>query len=148
MDPISACAAAIGAVSQAIDIGFTIYTLIDGIKSMPDNVRRLGVEMRGLYQVLTLLAGSLEAQKSKARDEGFPVHMVNNIKELVDNCTGVFYEIKVVVKPYMENEKSVMKQWKKGLKWVVIKEDTVLTLQRALGNNKLTLELAISTLNL
>ncbi|KAF2116172.1 hypothetical protein BDV96DRAFT_645511 [Lophiotrema nucula] len=148
MDPISACAAVIGAVSQAIDIGFTIYNLIDGIKSMPDDVRRLGVEMQGLYQVLTLLSSSLEAQKSKATSDGFPVHMINNIKELVENCIGVFYEIKVVVKPYMESEKSVVKQWKKGFKWVVAKEETVITLQRALGNNKLTLELAISTLNL
>ena len=150
MDPISAIAAVVGAVATAIDVGSTIYNMIDGITSAPDNVRRLSVELRGLHHVLGLLSGSLEAQQRKASHDGFPVHMVYSIKELVDNCLDVFNEISQVVQPYlqMQTEKSVLKQWSKGFKWELGKKATITSLQTSLSNNKATLELAISTLNL
>ncbi|KAF2262694.1 hypothetical protein CC78DRAFT_618274 [Lojkania enalia] len=148
MDPLSACAAAIGAVAQAIEISVTMYNLIDGIRTMDENIKRLSSELRALHNVLGLLSASLEAQKFKAHQEGFPVHMINNIKELVMNCISVFHEIQEVIRPHLQPETKMLKVWKQGIKWEIGKKQNLTTLQTSLSNNKATLELAISTLNL
>ncbi|KAF2193395.1 hypothetical protein K469DRAFT_550737 [Zopfia rhizophila CBS 207.26] len=146
-EPITICAGALGAVANAIDLGIKTYNLIDGIKSAPENIKRLGVDLQGLYHVLGLLAQALEAQNKKSRQDSLPVHMIANIKELLDSCIKVFKEINKCVQPFIEADGSVIRSWGKGIKWEIGKKANMSTLQKALSNNKATLELAISTLN-
>jgi hypothetical protein len=150
MDPVSAITGALAAVVQAVDFGLMMYGLIEGARSTPEHVQRLSVELRGLYSVLVLLSGSLESQKSKVHQEGFPVHMVNNVTEIVGGCLELFYEIKKTLKPYLESDgrANMMLSFKKGLKFEVVKKEHVESLRVSLSHNKATLELAITTMNL
>ncbi|KAF2468512.1 uncharacterized protein BDR25DRAFT_344242 [Lindgomyces ingoldianus] len=146
-EPISICAGALGTVANAIDLSVRTYTLIEGIKSAPENIKRLAVELRSLYHVLGMLSQTLEAQRIKNRPENLPVHMISNTKELLENCIEVFREVETIVQPFVEADGSVLRSFRTGIKWEVGRKASINTLQKSLSNNKATLELAISTLN-
>ncbi|ORY08517.1 hypothetical protein BCR34DRAFT_393152 [Clohesyomyces aquaticus] len=146
-EPISMCAGALGVIANAIDLSIRTYTLIEGIKSCPENVKRLAVELRGVSKVLAMLSHTLDAQSRKSRTENIPVHFIANTRELIENCIEIFEEVEKCVKPFAEADASVLRSFRTGFKWEVGKKGTVTTLQRQLSNQKATLELAISTLN-
>lgn len=146
-EPVSVLGAALTVVSTAITLGQQTYDMVTGIQEAPDNIRRLAGDLQSLYSVLGLLAHALTAQDKASRQESLPVHLISNIKELLEKCIDVFKEIGKIVKPFVDSNGNVLRGTWRGFKWEMGKKNGVLGLQRTLSDYKLTLELAISSLN-
>ena len=147
-DPVSVLGTALAVVSTAITLGQQTYDTVTGIQEAPDNIRRLAGDLKSLYSVLGVLEHALTAQDKASRQESLPVHLISNIKELLEKCIDVFKEISKIVKPFMDSNGNVLRGTWRGFKWEMGKKNGVLGLQRTLSDYKLTLELAISSLNL
>ncbi|OCK78515.1 hypothetical protein K432DRAFT_301815 [Lepidopterella palustris CBS 459.81] len=146
-EPISILGSAMTVASTAIALGQQTYDIITGIQDAPDNIKRLAIDLQGLYHVLGLLSHALSAQDQKSRQGSLPVHMIANIKELLEKCVDVFKEVSKVVQPFLDSNGNALRSFSRGLRWEIGKKASVTTLQRALSDYKLTLELAISSLN-
>ncbi|OCL08101.1 hypothetical protein AOQ84DRAFT_377077 [Glonium stellatum] len=146
-EPISMLGTALAIVSTAITLGQQTYDMVTGIQEAPDNIKRLAGDLQSLYSVLGLLAHALAAQNKVPRPESIPVHLISNIKELLEKCIDVFGEIGRTVRPFLDSNGNVLRGTWRGFKWEMGKKNGVLGLQRTLSDYKLTLELAISSLN-
>jgi hypothetical protein len=149
-EPLTILGAAMTVASTAITLGQQTYEIVTGIQDAPDHIKRLAVDLEGLYRVLGLLthALSVQSQRVAANPESLPVLMITNIQELLEKCVQVFKDTSRVVQPFLDSNGNAFRNFTKSFKWEMTKKANVIHMQRTLSDYKLTLELAISSLNL
>ncbi|KAF2494538.1 hypothetical protein BU16DRAFT_42464 [Lophium mytilinum] len=146
-EPLSILGGALTVASTAITLGQQTYEIVTGIQDAPEHIKRLATDLQGFYHVLGLLTHALNAQLKTAHPESLPLQMITNIQDLLEKCIDVFKDISRVVQPFLDNNGNALRNFTKSFKWEMTRKANVIHMQRTLSDYKLTLELAISSLN-
>jgi len=122
------------------------YSLVQNIRNAPKQIQRLTNNVHGLYQVLGLLQTALEQENvTTAR---LPSQMIQDLEALLGTCTKLSCDIIATLNPFVGLDGTVKGGTWKNLKWEMSKKSDVEILQQTLETCKLTISMAVSSLNL
>jgi len=122
------------------------YSLVQNIRNAPKQVQRLTNDVHGLYQVLGLLQAALE--QDNVANARLPSQMIQDLEALLGTCTKLSRDIIVTLNPFVGLDGTVRGGTWRNLKWEMYKKNNVEILQQTLETCKLTISMAVSSLNL
>jgi hypothetical protein len=122
------------------------YSLVQNIRNAPKQVQRLTNDVHGLYQVLGLLQAALE--QDNVANARLPSQMIQDLEALLGTCTKLSRDIIVTLNPFVGLDGTVRGGTWRNLKWEMYKKNNVEVLQQTLETCKLTISMAVSSLNL
>jgi hypothetical protein len=144
-DPISLVASLVTVLATGIKLSKTIIQTIDSIRNPPKHIKAISADLKGLYHVLGTLYGAMSSDDTR-RGVMHPAAS-DGLETTLSNTIEVFVEITKLVNKFAEaNNSNNMNKWA-GMKsmW---KAEEVERWSRRLADQKLTLNIAISTANL
>jgi hypothetical protein len=122
------------------------YSLVQNIRNAPKQIQRLTTDIQGLYQVLGLLQTALtEDNVASAR---LPSQMIQDLEVLLGTCTRLCRDITSILNPFVGFDGEVKGRTWRNLKWEMFNKSDVEVLQKTLETCKLTISMAVSSLNL
>ncbi|PMD44497.1 hypothetical protein L207DRAFT_579437 [Hyaloscypha variabilis F] len=121
------------------------YSLVQNIRNAPKQVQRLTNDVHGLYQVLGLLQAALE--QDNVANARLPSQMIQDLEALLGTCTKLSRDIIVTLNPFVGLDGTVRGGTWRNLKWEMYKKNNVEVLQQTLETCKLTISMAVSSLN-
>lgn len=144
-DPLSIIAGVSGTIMFGLHASRKAYELIDGIRDAPQEVRDISKDVKAFGEVLAGLQGTLKDDFNSV-DNGAAADILQSLQVPLNNCIATLEDltdrVRKKIKPSGDSETS---KWR-GLAWM-FKKNEVKTLQDRLVNGKLTLGMALMTLN-
>lgn len=122
------------------------YSLVKDIRDAPKYIQRLSTDVQGLYQVLGLLQTALTENGSRSAQ--LPWQMAQDLEVLLGTCSKLSIDVMTVVGPLIGADGAVKGGTWRSIKWELFKKNDVVNLQQTLATCKLTINMAISSLNL
>lgn len=132
--------------ANAFKVCQQVYDLSKGIRNASKDIQDLTLSIDGLYQVLGLLTTALTYQDTG--DIRLPSQMISDLEVLLGTCIELCKDAKRVVGPFIAPDGKSRGGFRNGLKWELFSKSDVKLLQEALATCKITINIAISSLNL
>jgi hypothetical protein len=122
------------------------YSLVQNVRNAPKQIQRLTTDVHGLYQALGLLQTALE--QDNVATARLPSQMILDLEVLLGTCTKLSCDIISLLNPFVGTDGVARGGTWRNFKWEVFKKSDVEVLQQTLETCKLTISMAVSSLNL
>jgi hypothetical protein len=144
MDPLSIIAGVVGTTAVALHTSRRLWELIDGIVNGPTQLVALRRDARDLFNILASLEPVARERESKEDKDVSDV--IQRLNQPLDNCMETLKALEILiqksVKPTGELKKS---RWRTFAS--TFREKELKSLTDQLASSKLTMELALTTIN-
>ncbi|KAL8649382.1 MAG: hypothetical protein Q9226_005596 [Calogaya cf. arnoldii] len=148
MDPLSIIAGVVGISAAAAQASKSLYEIVDGIRSAPDEIKNISRDTRAFYSILYSLELSLKDPKITeviAEDDALTT-LIANLKLPLANCSSVLGQLMVKIQGFirpLDGERYRMSS--NDLKWYFGRKE-VLELTAQVENCKSTLDTGLTAI--
>lgn len=103
MDPLSITAGVLGISAAAAQASKSLYEMIEGIRSAPDEIKNISRDNRAFYSILYSLEIALKDPKITkviADDDALTAY-IDNLREPLANCSSVLGQLMVKIQGFI-----------------------------------------------
>ncbi|KAH7333520.1 hypothetical protein BKA65DRAFT_46031 [Rhexocercosporidium sp. MPI-PUGE-AT-0058] len=146
MDPFTQAAAILKLVTTAVETGLKVYTVANEIRSAPQHIRALVIDLGGFHSTLVQIHGLFTDDNGEAVLEFVQDKHSKSLRDVVENCLFTFSEIDSLVDEYKSRTKRMdFSTWQR-IMWT-FKEAQIIKLREALLSHKANLTIAVAIFN-
>jgi hypothetical protein len=144
MDPLSIVAGVLGTVGVALHLSRRVFEQINGIINGPTELATLRGDTSALLEILAGLEPILREKEIKEDKDIFDV--VQRLNKPLDNCMATLKDLEVLIQKNVTHTGELKKSKWRSFKSSFREKDWK-SLADQLANGKLTLGLALTTIN-